>query len=142
VFDFVIHCGPTGTLALFPRIRALIFIASIAGFLTLHLISDYVRFLQGELTFAPCFLLGTCLYGATLGTWSATLAAIPCFIAIALHFKNRRKNEYRWAQMVVLLPVVIILLSRVRPGQRFHAVDKWLGDLSYPSISITRRSSS
>jgi peptidoglycan/LPS O-acetylase OafA/YrhL len=131
---------------LLPGLRTIVYGGAVAGALALHVVNDYWRPVFDALTFAPYFALGVCLYGMLSGSPLAIAGASLSFAEVILHYLRYAQGRIRLAEafnaatlpvvvslcVMALMPALIIVLSRMRAGHEAIAVDRRLGELSYP----------
>ncbi|TFV34870.1 acyltransferase [Bradyrhizobium frederickii] len=126
--------------------KAYLIVITIAS-LSVHVFSEYVRLLHTSFAFIPYFVLGSALY--CVGKSRAAVAvAFVSYALIAVHFLRYTQGQLSihddwWSgatrpvvalptTIMMLIPVIIIYLSKVRLSDRAKGLDQALGDLTYP----------
>lgn len=140
---FITFCA----MALLPRFRELIAGCAVGSILVLHLLNEYIVPVRAELSLAPYFLLGVCLYGWNAGSRMASWAVMPCYLAAVLHFLRYVQGKIPlepalsgltspavWIPTVIMafMPLLVVVLSRANPSQVMSQIDRRLGEFSYP----------
>lgn len=132
---------------LMPRWRRSILLAASCALFALHLVHEYRFPISPALSFVPYFLLGACFYAASEKSRYAAVGIIPCSAAVLLHFLRYIQGNIplteafsgvgaRGILIAVLLMtamlLAVVVLGRLRIGDRARRLDRALGDLSYP----------